>query len=183
MPLLSDLRGRVALFFAGFGALISLIMVIAVYQSAHDLGQRLIDETLSAELDDYIARRERNPASLPPATVVVHGYVQGNDGVGDVPTYLAWTITSPGASGIRHPCHPPPSSSTATCRATMASAMCRLILQDCLPAVMTSTWGQSAIGSPSWNVAGCAIFCFTILPCKPAANNALPGCSSCWWSP
>ena len=89
MPLLSDLRGRVALFFAGFGALVSLIMVIAVYQSAHDLGQRLIDETLSAELDDYIARRERNPASLPPATVVVHGYVQGNDGVGDVPTYLA----------------------------------------------------------------------------------------------
>lgn len=89
MPLLSDLRGRVALFFAGFGALVSLIMVIAVYQSAHDLSQRLIDETLSAELDDYIARRERNPASLPPATVVVHGYVQGNDGVGDVPTYLA----------------------------------------------------------------------------------------------
>ncbi|MBI4741223.1 MAG: HAMP domain-containing histidine kinase [Betaproteobacteria bacterium] len=89
MRLLSDLRGRVALFFAGFGALVSLIMAVALYQSAHDLSQRLIDETLSAELDDYIARRERNPASLPPSTVVVHGYVQGAAGVGDVPGYLA----------------------------------------------------------------------------------------------
>lgn len=84
-----DLRGRVALFFAGFGALISLIMAVVLYQSAHDLGQRLIDETLSAELDDYIARRERNPASLPPSTVILQGYVRGTDGDGDVPDYLA----------------------------------------------------------------------------------------------
>lgn len=88
MHLPHDLRGRVALFFAGFGALGSLIMAGAMYQGAHDLGQRLIDETLSAELDDYIARRERNPASMPPATVVVHGYVQSAPGVGDVPAYL-----------------------------------------------------------------------------------------------
>jgi len=84
-----DLRGRVALFFAGFGALISLIMAVVLYQSAHDLGQRLIDETLSAELDDYIARRERNPASLPPSTVILQGYVRDTDGDGDVPDYLA----------------------------------------------------------------------------------------------
>ncbi len=84
-----DLRGRVALFFAGFGALVSLIMAVALYQGAHDLGQRLIDETLSAELDDYIARRERNPASLPPSTVIVQGYVRNASGMGDVPDYLA----------------------------------------------------------------------------------------------
>jgi signal transduction histidine kinase len=89
MRLPRDLRGRVALFFAGFGALGSLIMAVALYQGAHDLGQRLIDETLSAELDDYIARRERNPASLPPATVVVQGYVRTADGAGNVPDYLA----------------------------------------------------------------------------------------------
>ncbi|MEQ1591296.1 MAG: HAMP domain-containing sensor histidine kinase [Thiobacillaceae bacterium] len=83
-----DLRGRVALFFAGFGALVSLTMTVALYQGAHDLGQRLIDETLSAELDDYIARRERNPASLPPSTVIVQGYVRNADGIGNVPDYL-----------------------------------------------------------------------------------------------
>lgn len=85
----SSLRGRVALFFAGFGALLSLAMAIMLHQSAHDLGQRLIDETLTAELDDYIARRERNPRSLPPSTVVLQGYVQDADGAGEVPGYLA----------------------------------------------------------------------------------------------
>jgi len=89
MHLPYDLRGRVALFFAGFGALVSLIMAVVLYQAAHDLGQRLIDETLSAELDDYIARRERNPASLPPSTVIVQGYVRDADGAGDVPDYLS----------------------------------------------------------------------------------------------
>jgi signal transduction histidine kinase len=88
MRLPHDLRGRVALFFAGFGALVSLTMTVALYQGAHDLGQRLIDETLSAELDDYIARRERNPASLPPSTVIVQGYVRNADGIGNVPDYL-----------------------------------------------------------------------------------------------
>lgn len=89
MHLPHDLRGRVALFFASFGALVSLIMAVVLYQGAHDLGQRLIDETLSAELDDYIARRERNPASMPPSTVIVQGYVRNANGAGNVPEYLA----------------------------------------------------------------------------------------------
>lgn len=88
MRLPRDLRGRVALLFAGFGALVSLIMAVVLYQGAHDLGQRLIDETLSAELDDYIARRERNPLSLPPSTVILQGYVRDADGSGHVPDYL-----------------------------------------------------------------------------------------------
>lgn len=85
----ASLRSRVALFFALFGALLSLAMAFMLYQSAHDLGQRLIDETLTAELDDYIARRERNPHSLPPSTVIVQGYVRDAEGNGDVPAYLA----------------------------------------------------------------------------------------------
>lgn len=71
-----DLRERVALFFAGLGALLSLALAVVVYEAAHDLGRRLIDETLSAELDDYIARRTRNPASPPPSGVVLQGYVR-----------------------------------------------------------------------------------------------------------
>jgi signal transduction histidine kinase len=84
-----SLRSRVALYFAGFGALLSLTMAVMLHQAAHDLSQRLIDETLAAELDDYIARRERNPQSLPPSTVILQGYVGDARGGGDVPAYLA----------------------------------------------------------------------------------------------
>ena len=71
-----SLRYRVAFTFAWFGGLVSLLLASGLYFAAHDLGQRLIDETLSAELQDYMARRARNPHSLPPATVTVLGYVQ-----------------------------------------------------------------------------------------------------------
>lgn len=84
----ASLRGRVAWFFALFGGTLSLVMAFMLHHSAHDLGQRLIDETLSAELDDYLARRERNPHSLPPSTVVLQGYVRTAEGGGEVPEYL-----------------------------------------------------------------------------------------------
>lgn len=93
-----NLRERVALFFAGFGALLSLLLVFLLYHTAHDLGQRLIDETLTAELDDYIARRERNPHSLPPATVMLQGYVRDAESAGDVPPYLV--TLSPGRHDV-----------------------------------------------------------------------------------
>lgn len=83
------LRERVAVFFAGFGALLSLLLVFLLYHAAHDLGQRLIDETLTAELDDYIARRERNPRSLPPSTVMLQGYVRSAASADAIPAYLA----------------------------------------------------------------------------------------------
>ena len=93
MPRLHSLRARVALYFAAFGALLSVVMAVMMYQSAHDLSVRLVDETLTAELDDYIARRGRNPHSLPPATVTLQGYVRkagATDGATDgVPDYLA----------------------------------------------------------------------------------------------
>lgn len=93
-----NLRERVALFFAGFGALLSLLLVFLLYHTAHDLGQRLIDETLTAELDDYIARRERNPHSLPPSTVMLQGYVRDAASAGGVPPYLA--TLSPGRHDV-----------------------------------------------------------------------------------
>lgn len=43
--------------------------------AAHNLGERIMDETLYAEIEDYISRRSRNPNSLPPATISVRGYV------------------------------------------------------------------------------------------------------------
>lgn len=70
-----SLRFRVAFAFAAFGALVSLLLAAGLYLAAHDVGQRLMDETLKAELDDYMARRARNPQSLPPATASLQGYV------------------------------------------------------------------------------------------------------------
>lgn len=89
MHLPLDLRGRVALLFGGFGAVLSIVMAIMLYQGTHDLGQRLVDETLSAELDDYIARRERNPASLPPSSAVMQGYVSDDEEDSHVPDHLS----------------------------------------------------------------------------------------------
>jgi signal transduction histidine kinase len=86
---LHSLRARIALYFAAFGALLSVAMAVMMYQSAHDLSVRLVDETLTAELDDYIARRGRNPLSLPPATVTLQGYVREAGETDGVPDYLA----------------------------------------------------------------------------------------------
>jgi len=96
---LNSLRARIALYFAAFGALLSLVMAVMVYQSAHDLSVRLIDETLTAELDDYIARRERNPLSLPPSTVTLQGFVREAGEIDGVPDYLA--TLPPGRHQIR----------------------------------------------------------------------------------
>jgi signal transduction histidine kinase len=70
-----SLRLRLAVRFAVFGTLISLLLSIGIFVSARHTSDRLIDETLRAELEDYLARRARNPASLPPATASLRGYV------------------------------------------------------------------------------------------------------------
>jgi signal transduction histidine kinase len=99
MPRLHSLRARVALYFAGLGALLSVVMAVMMYQSAHDLSVRLVDETLTAELEDYIARRGRNPHSLPPATVTLQGYVREAGETDGVPDYLA--TLPPGRHEVR----------------------------------------------------------------------------------
>ncbi len=70
-----SLRFRVALYFALFGAGLSLLLSAWLYLASHDQGLRLMDETLRAEMEDYLSRRQRNPRSLPPATVSVQGYL------------------------------------------------------------------------------------------------------------
>jgi signal transduction histidine kinase len=68
-------RFRLALTFAMFGAMVSLLLSVGLSFTAHNLGERLIDETLRAEMEDYMSRRSRNPSSLPPATISIQGYV------------------------------------------------------------------------------------------------------------
>ena len=73
-------RFRVAFSFAWFGALVSLMLSIGVYFFAHDLGQRLMDETLRAEMQDFLARMERNPLAPLPATLTLSGHVLDGGG-------------------------------------------------------------------------------------------------------
>ena len=84
------LRYRVALGFALFGGLVSLMLAVGLYIASHDLEQRLIDETLNAELQDYRARRERNPDSIPQATATIRGFVRSSsrDVPGPLPSVL-----------------------------------------------------------------------------------------------
>jgi signal transduction histidine kinase len=95
-----SLRTRVATAFASVGGGVSLVIAVGLYIGAQDAGERLIDETLAAEMQDYHARRARNPHSLPPATVTLLGYV-APAGTNDpaLPPELA--VQPPGRQHIR----------------------------------------------------------------------------------
>ncbi len=97
-----SLRFRVAVAFAGLGACLSLLFAVGIWLAAHDVAQRLIDQTLKAELDDYKARRIRNPSSLPPDTASLRGYVvaPGRDGVGSAEVPAALRSLAPGQHEI-----------------------------------------------------------------------------------
>jgi signal transduction histidine kinase len=73
-----SLRLRVAVAFAVFGGLLSVTQAVGLYIASRDLGERLVSETLAAELDDYIARRSRNPHSVPEETATIRAYVIPN---------------------------------------------------------------------------------------------------------
>ena len=70
-----SLRFKLALTFAIFGTLISLLLALGVSFSARSLNDNLVDETLMAEIDGYISRRARNPNALLPSTVNLQGYL------------------------------------------------------------------------------------------------------------
>lgn len=72
----TSLHYRVALAFALLGALVSTMLGATLFFAIEDLEQRLIDQALNAELEDYASRRERNPHSPPPSTSLVKGFVE-----------------------------------------------------------------------------------------------------------
>ncbi len=84
-----SLRFRVATAFAGLGAALALLLTAGIWFAAHDVSQRLMDQTLKAELEDYMARRARNPNSLPPNTASLRGiFLSANVDTADVPEVL-----------------------------------------------------------------------------------------------
>ena len=74
-----SLRNRLATTLAVFGGMVSLALASIIYIASADLEARLIDDTLTAELDDFVARRERNPLSLPERTATIRAYVVSDD--------------------------------------------------------------------------------------------------------
>lgn len=52
-----------------------MCLAVALYVLTIDMEERLIAETLSAELEDYIARYEVDPETLPPSSTTIHTYV------------------------------------------------------------------------------------------------------------
>jgi signal transduction histidine kinase len=83
-----SLRFRVAAAFAGLGAGLALLLTTGIWFAAVDVSQRLMDQTLKAELEDYMARRARNPNSLPPNTASLRGYLADAETAADIPAAL-----------------------------------------------------------------------------------------------
>jgi len=79
MKFRTDLRYRVTLAFALLGAIVSAGVAGVFYLLTIDMEQRLIAETLSAELEDYISRYAVDPATPPPSSTTIRTYVLGPD--------------------------------------------------------------------------------------------------------
>ncbi len=90
-----SLRNRVAVTLALFAGAVSLTLAIIIYLAFQDLERRLIDDTLTAELDDYVARRARNPHSLPESTATIRAFVVSPTG-GTKPIPAAVAVLAPG---------------------------------------------------------------------------------------
>ncbi len=75
MKFRTSLRYRVAFAFAFLGTLVSLIIAGSMYVFMLDMEQRLIAETLSTELNDYMVRFALDPDTPPPNSTAMHTVV------------------------------------------------------------------------------------------------------------
>lgn len=89
MKIRHSLRYRVAAVLAAFGCLISIVQAVGLYVFSHNLEERLIDDTLSAELRDFSERRARNPLSKPEMTSTIQAYVINQHTADTVPESIA----------------------------------------------------------------------------------------------
>ena len=70
-----SLRFRLAITFALFGMLVSLMLSTGMFIAAHNFGVRLMDETMNTEIEDFLARRLHYPQASLTATITIRGYV------------------------------------------------------------------------------------------------------------
>lgn len=74
--------------FALLGGLVSFGVAGALYILTLQMEERLIEETLSAELEDYMARYKLDPRTPPPSSVILRTYVLRKDQDEGVPVQL-----------------------------------------------------------------------------------------------
>jgi signal transduction histidine kinase len=98
MTLRFSLRYRVAITFFLLGWLVSMAMGAMLYGLTISLEEKLIEDTLSTELEDYMNRYAKNPASLPPSSTHIQGYVFTEDKADDFP--INWQQLPDGLSHI-----------------------------------------------------------------------------------
>lgn len=95
----NSLRFRVAFFYALFGAGLSILLSWGVFLSVQQMGHRLMDETLRAELDDSVERHARDSVFVPPNTVSIKGYVlSGSEPEQNIPAEIKNAL--PGSHNI-----------------------------------------------------------------------------------
>ena len=70
-----SLRYRVAITFFLLGWLVSIAMGGMLYGLTINLEEKLIEDTLSTELEDYMKRYAKDPTILPPSSTHIQGYV------------------------------------------------------------------------------------------------------------
>ena len=67
----NSLRFRVAVAFAVFGALLSVLLSVGLFVTAQQMGHRLMDEALRAELEDSVARHATDSVFIPSNTASI----------------------------------------------------------------------------------------------------------------
>lgn len=80
MRVRTSLRFRVMLSFALLAAGISAGLAGVLYVLTIQMEERLIEETLSAELEDYMDRFALDPNTAPPSSMTIRSYVLSPDG-------------------------------------------------------------------------------------------------------
>lgn len=71
---INSLRFRVAFAFAVFGALLSILLSVALFVTAQQMGHRLMDEALRAELEDSVERHATDSIFIPSNTVFIKSF-------------------------------------------------------------------------------------------------------------
>lgn len=71
MKFRTSLRYRITIAFALIGGIVSFALATALYWLTINMEERLIAETLSAELEDFIVRYRQDPSLVPPSSILM----------------------------------------------------------------------------------------------------------------
>ncbi|WP_132971723.1 sensor histidine kinase [Thiogranum longum] len=88
MKFRTSLRYRITFAFALIGGTVSFALATALYWLTINMEERLIEETLSAELEDFIGRYRQDPSLIPPSSTLMQIRVMNGHERDAVPAVL-----------------------------------------------------------------------------------------------